>query len=370
LFVSKIKVYRFRNLIDQSVEVSAGPVFVTGPNGNGKTNFVEAIYLLSGSRSFRTNSSSELPAWGAHECSIFGTVSHQNGSENLGLIYTPGERKALVNDTPVDSISELLGRLRVVAFSPGDLSLVKGPPSGRRKFLDRHMVDVQPSYLRVLMAYNRALASKSALLKGSNVTYQQLLPWNELLAEYGGKIVDNRAKFIKQLNEKAALFHSKFAPSDGVLTLTLESDLLVPEEQQGGEAASQEVLLEKLQNISQREIASRSPLLGVHRDDVSISLGGVDSRAYASQGQTRSVVLSLKLGVIDLLEEVLGEGPVVLLDDVDSELDAARSRDLFTALQERPRQLIVTGTGAPPSGLAESGSLQLLQVSKGVISSS
>jgi DNA replication and repair protein RecF len=362
LFVSNVKVYKFRNLADQSVELGSGPVFVTGPNGNGKTNFVEAIYLLSGSRSFRTNTSSELPHWGSQECSIFGTVTHKSGTETLGLIYTPGERKALLNGTPLESIAELLGRLRVIAFSPADLSLVKGSPSGRRKFLDRHMVDLQPSYLKILMSYQRALASKSALLKGSNVSYQQLLPWNELLVEYGGKIVENRLNFIKGLNEKAAIFHTKYAPTDGALGINLESDFL----QKDG-TVSFETIAQTLHNASQREIAMRSTLVGVHRDDINISLGGVDSRAYASQGQTRSVVLSLKLGVIDLLEESLGESPVVLLDDVDSELDALRSEKLFAALLEKPRQLIVTGTGNPPSQLADSRELQMLRVTTGSI---
>lgn len=362
MFVSTVKVYKFRNLADQSVEVSSGPVFVTGQNGNGKTNFVEAIYLLSGSRSFRTNSSSELVTWGERESSVFGTVAHKDGTETLGLMYASGERTALLNGTPLDSVSELVGRLRVVAFSPADLVLVKGAPAGRRKFLDRHMVDLQPGFLKVLMSYQRALASKSALLKGSNVSYQQLLPWNELLADYGGKIVDNRRNFIEQLNKKASEFHALYAPTDGALKLQLESDFLTPE----GEV-SHTAIAEKLESVSQREIAMRSTLAGVHRDDVSISLEGVDSRAYASQGQARSVVLSMKLGVIDLLEDLLGESPVVLLDDVDSELDAVRSEKLFAALLQRPRQIIVTGTGSPPSQLADHEMLQVLRVSKGVI---
>jgi DNA replication and repair protein RecF len=362
LFVSQVKVYKFRNLADQSIELGTGPVFITGQNGNGKTNFVEAIYLLSGSRSFRTNTASELLQWGAQDCSIFGTVTHKNGTENLGLIYSSGERRALLNGNALDSIAELLGRLRVVAFSPADLSLVKGAPSGRRKFLDRHMVDLQPSYLKILMSYQRALASKSALLKGSNVSYQQLLPWNELLVEYGGKIVENRLKFIEELNKKASQFHIKYAPTDGSLRITLESDFV----QKDG-TVSFETIAQTLQNACQREIAMRSTLVGVHRDDINISLGDVDSRAYASQGQTRSVVLSLKLGVIDLLEDSLTESPVVLLDDVDSELDAARSERLFAALLEKPRQLLVTGTGNPPAQLAEAPSLQILRVSAGAI---
>ncbi len=363
LFVSRVRVFKFRNLADQSVDLSPGPIHITGLNGNGKTNFIEAIYLLSGSRSFRTNISNELSRWGDSQCSVFGTVTHKLGTEELGVALTPGKREAFLNANPLSSISELLGRLTIVAFSPADLQLIKGSPSGRRRFLDRHMVDMQPAFLKTLMAYQRALASKSALLKNSYVDYQQLVPWNSLLAEYGGKIVDNRSSFLKSLSDKACSFHHSYAPMDGDLALQLESDLLDP---QGKVDLS--YIAHQFERAAQREIASRSPVVGVQRDDIKVSLGGVDSRSYASQGQTRSVVLSLKLGVIDMLDEVKGESPVVLLDDVDSELDAARSERLFATLLAKPRQMIVTGTTSPPKPLDGHPSLQILGMSSGLIS--
>lgn len=361
MFVSQVKVYNFRNLADQPVELSSGAVFITGLNGNGKTNLLEAIYLLSGSRSFRTNASTELPRFGQRECSIFGTVTHKSGTEELGLILTPGERSARLNGNPLESITELLGRLRAVSFSPADLQLVKGAPVLRRKFLDRHMVDLQPSYLTTLMGYQRALASKSALLKQQGTSYQQLLPWNEVLADYGGKIVDNRVKFLQSLSDKADAFHREYAPTDGVLELSLESDLCKPNEDHGT------TFREQLEKAAHREIAFKSPLVGPHRDDIKISIGGIDCRSFASQGQTRSVVLSLKLGVIDLIEGITGEPPVVLLDDVDSELDGGRSERLFNALLTKPRQLIVTGTAAPAGQLASAPNLQVLRVEKGSV---
>jgi DNA replication and repair protein RecF len=363
LFVSQVRVFNFRNLADQSVDLSSGPIYITGLNGNGKTNFIEAIYLLSGSRSFRTNVSNELSRWGESQCSVFGVVHHTLGTEELGVSLTPGKREAFLNGNPLSSISELLGRLCIVAFSPADLMLIKGAPAGRRRFLDRHMVDVQPAFLKTLMAYQRALASKSAVLKQSYVDYQQLLPWNTLLAEYGGQVVENRRNFIKSLSKKASFFHKSYAPTDGELALEPESDLL---DSNGNVDPS--YIAHQFERAAQREIAMRSPVVGVQRDDIKITLGGVDTRAYASQGQTRSVVLSLKLAVIDLLEEVKGESPVVLLDDVDSELDAARSERLFGALLEKPRQMIVTGTTSPPKPLDSEPSLQILKMAGGVIS--
>jgi DNA replication and repair protein RecF len=364
LYVSQVRVFNFRNLADQSVELSKGPIYITGLNGNGKTNLIEAIYLLSGSRSFRTNLSTELSRWGESACSVFGVVNNALGTEELGISLTTGGREAFLNGERVSSISELLGRLSIVSFSPADLMLVKGPPAGRRRFLDRHMVDLQPGYLNMLMAYQRALASKSSLLKQYYVDYQQLLPWNTLLAEYGGKIVDKRSKFIKQLGEKASLMHQSYAAVDGELSLALESDLLGPE----GEVDS-EYISAQFEKVASREIAQRSVLVGVQRDDIKMTLGaGVDARAFASQGQTRSVVLSLKQAVIELLEAEKGEAAVVLLDDVDSELDQGRSNRLFESLLVKPRQMVVTGTATPPKPLCNHPELQVLRMTAGAVS--
>ncbi len=348
-------------------------MYITGLNGNGKTNLVEALYLLSGSRSFRTSSQSELVRWGKRESSVFGTVVRRDGTDELGIAFTPGQRTAFKNGNQLSSVSDMVGSCGVVAFSPSDLSLVKGAPAGRRRFLDRHMVDLQPSFLGTLVAYQRAVASKAALLKSSQVDISQLEAWNEILTEHGGKIVENRLNFLKSLGERARVFQSEFAQSDGDLQLTLESDFVTKEG-----VVSRDAIIQGLQKIAEREIVMRSTLFGPHRDDVAISLGnsadgrGIDARAFASQGQTRSIVLALTLGVIELMEDKLGEAPIVVLDDVDSELDAPRAKRLFAALGRRERQLIITGTSQPPPELQQGlhAEVQLVQISEGVVLSS
>jgi DNA replication and repair protein RecF len=370
LYVSQLKVYNFRNLADQTVELQNGPVYITGLNGNGKTNLVEALYVLSGSRSFRTSSQSELLKWGKRESSVFGTIARKDGTDEIGIAFTPGQRTAFKNGNQLSSVSDLVGLCGVVAFSPSDLSLVKGAPAGRRRFLDRHMVDLQPSFLGTLVAYQRAVASKAALLKNSNVDLSQVEAWNEILTEHGGKIVENRLNFVKSLEDKARVFQSEFAQTDGELRLTLESDFV----SKTGDV-SREAIAQGLHKIAEREIAMRSTLFGPHRDDVSICLGnagredGVDARAFASQGQTRSIVLALTLGVIELMEDKLGEAPIVVLDDVDSELDAPRAKRLFAALGRRERQLIITGTALPPPELEQGvhAAVQLVRISEGLV---
>jgi DNA replication and repair protein RecF len=370
LYVSRLKVYNFRNLADQTVELRNGPVYITGLNGNGKTNLVEALYVLSGSRSFRTSSQSELFRWGTKECSVFGTIVRKEGSDEIGIAFTPGQRTAFKNGDQLGSVSDLVGSCGVVAFSPSDLSLVKGAPAGRRRFLDRHMVDLQPSFLGTLVAYQRAVASKGALLKNPQVDAAQVEAWNEILTEHGGKIVENRLNFLKSLEERAGVFQAEFAQSDGELKLSLESDFVSKDG-----TVSKQAIAEGLRRVMEREISMRTTLFGPHRDDVSITLGsgangsGIDARAFASQGQTRSVVLALTLGVIELMEDKLGEAPIVVLDDVDSELDAPRAKRLFAALGRRQRQLIITGTAQPPPELEQGvhAEAQLITISQGVV---
>jgi len=364
LYVSNVRVFRFRNLSDQSIALRRGPVFVTGNNGNGKTNLVEAIYLLSGARSFRTNTTTELAAWGNRECSVFGTVSTATGTFEIGIGFKAGSREGFLNGDKVESISELVGRVAIVAFSPADLALVKGAPAGRRKFLDRHTTDLEPSLLRTLMSYQRALANKSALLKEPGTSPRELEPWNELLIEHGCVIAAARHRFLESLADSSNGYHAQYGATDGQLTLKLESDFI-----ENGEVNADRVR-EQFARIATREIGMRSTLFGIHRDDVAIELAGTDARAYASQGQTRSVVLSLKLAVIQLYELKLGESPIILLDDVDSELDAGRGSKLFSVLMEQNRQLLITGTGAPPYGLAEHPELQILRMERGAVTDS
>lgn len=366
MFVSSITFYNYRNLTDQRVQLHNGPIYITGQNGNGKTNFVEGLYLLSGSRSFRTNTQSELVRWGGKDASVFGSVVADSGEVEVGISLQPGVRKAYRSGEALPSVSDLVGTCSIVAFSPSDLSLIKGPPSGRRKFLDRHMVDLAPSFLNVVMGYQRALASKNALLKAGTCDRNQIAPWNELLTEYGVKTVDNRVKFLDVLNKSAAKFHAEFAGGDGELGLSLESDFV-----RSGcvlSAAEIRVLLDK---ASARESALRSSVIGAHKDDVAINLSGVDTRAYASQGQTRSVVLALKLGVIEMLEEAVGEAPIVILDDVDSELDQARTERLYQALISKKRQIFITGTEKPSEKLLSllNTEVQVLSVQSGDIKS-
>lgn len=337
MYIEWLKLYNFRNIADGIYRFSPGLNLICGRNGQGKTNLVEAINILGTGRSFRTQSVAELVRWGQQEASVFALVKGDVTDVELGVAVADGSRAAFVNGDKVRSLTDFVGRLLAVTFSPTDLAIIKGSPQGRRKFLDRHTVDLEPNLMASFLDYNRALRSKSALLKRGDVETEALEPWNVILARAAAPIIRARRLVLKALEERADEFYRAIARDDGRVTLALETDV------SGDDPTAEDVFLQ-LAAVTSREKRYKSAVLGPHRDDIIVSLDGRDARAFASQGQARSLVLALKLGVIALLEAQRHESPIVVLDDVDSELDQSRCDALFELVYEAKRQVFVTGT--------------------------
>jgi DNA replication and repair protein RecF len=347
VYLQTLRLFNFRNLVNATVEFAPGLNLVSGRNGQGKTNLVEAIHFLSLSRSFRTSALQELVRWGEDAASVFAKIrlaldGNQTSQVELGASIQNGKRSLFVNGNKVSSLSDFVGRLVCVTFSPTDLAIVKGSPAGRRRFIDKHLVDLRPVLIEELLNYQRAVANKSALLKAGIEDDKQLDSWDAVLAGSAARIVNARHEFLASLAAQAQPILERFAPGDTPLALNLESKLLGEE----GAEVTAEHIIEKLRKNRSREIRYKSCLIGPHRDDVEILLAGHDARAYASQGQARTIVLCLKLAVISLLEANRRDEPVVLLDDVDSELDRLRVKALFESVLARSRQIFITGTGS------------------------
>lgn len=342
MHIESLKLYNFRNLKDQTVHFNPGANFIVGRNGQGKTNLVEAINILSIGRSFRTTSLDELVRWKEKACSVFATVNTNLGRIDLGVSIEGESRKAFLDGEQVEFVGAFLGKLLCISFSPTDIALVKGSPSERRKFVDKHMVDLDPLLMPALVEYHKALRNKNALLKRGVSEARALDTWSELLAAAALKIHLGRVQFLQDLQERAARIYTQFCGDDGALTFNLKSSAFSSDT-----PVSIEGLLERYQQVREREILFRASVIGPHRDEVHIELDGNPARAFASQGQSRSIVLSLKLGVLELLEERRNERPVILLDDVESELDAGRRRALVALIHERHCQTFITGTEAP-----------------------
>ena len=363
MFVRAVSLFGYRNLTDGNYTFSPGVNLIQGPNGQGKTNLIEAIHVVATGRSFRTSKSDDLCKWGTKDCSVFADVETANGGYRLGVVIEDGERTASINDNNVQTLGAFIGKLPLVSFTPFDIDLIKGGPSERRRFIDRHSSELVPGLFDHHVHYQKALKHKNALLRGGHASSREIDPWNEILAVEGRIILEERMRFIFALQERAREIHSLYAARDGTLSFVVKSSFL-----HDNQIMSLEQIRSKLSEFVDREIAVGGALTGVHRDDVIVTVGERDARAFASQGQTRSVVLALKLAAISLIEARHGESPIVLLDDVDSELDRSRSEAFFKLLFEANRQIFVTATEYRSTELNRSVPPTLFNVSGGVIS--
>lgn len=359
-----LSVFNFRNLQDTTVALAPGLTCISGENAQGKTALVEAVGFLCQTRSFRTSKVAECIRWGEPAASVFGKQQHHvRGEESLGVSIEGSKRKYFINGKALRSASEFFGKIPGVVFTPQELALVQGAPLERRSFLDLYLSQLMPAHASNLNDYARALKSKNALLRGSRVAPEELTPWNTILAERGAEIFFARQKFLGEFQQFVGRVHRELFAVDGELSLQIESRL--QKELEGGGAQQALVFLEA---AASKEIAAEGALYGVHRDDLAICLNQKEARSYASQGQTRSIVLSLLLGVIDLLSERIGSPPVVVLDDVAAELDLQRSERFFGSLLERQGQILVTGTDLSVKPLRSVKSAQQLVVKNGEIS--
>jgi DNA replication and repair protein RecF len=352
MYLESVRLYKFRNLADQTVELCSGLNFFVGENGQGKTNFLEAASVLSSARSFRGSKSAELVRLGEKECSVFGSVRRRFGPEQnqsetiqLGLAVSDREKQAFLHGEPCLSLAEYIGNLICISFSPADLALVFGGPALRRSFLDKHCVDLNPKAIVSLANYQRALRSKNIILREALSTHEMnaaLDSWDYILASNASEIMRIRKELIEALaprvqQQYATLAHYGETQPREMVGIELVASL-------GSSEVAKEAIFETLRAHRSRDIAMGSAQRGPHRDELKITLAGKELKNFGSQGQVRSVVLALKLAMVELLHERRADEAVLLLDDVDSELDATRRQSLVQLILKLSAQAIVTGT--------------------------
>lgn len=310
-----------------------------GPNGQGKTNLLEAVWLLTGGKSFRGSKDGELIRRGSDFSVIEGEFETEDCAKTIRLTVgskgsqRPG-RTAKLNGVDQGRAAALAGNFQAVVFEPDLLSLVKGGPEGRRRFLDSALCQVYRPYLVALRRYTRLVAQKNALLKSYEITPNAALlldAYNEQLAQYGGQIMEHRRKFIAELAPIAAKNYSEISHDAEVLQLNY---------QLCANGTTADALAEKLESVKNAELRAGFCLAGPHREDMEIKLDEQPARVFGSQGQQRSCVLAMKLAEASVVGSLFGEHPVLLLDDVLSELDDERQTYLLTRMGEH--QTIVT----------------------------
>ena len=342
--LTNLQLQNFRNYESVQLEFTDGVHVFIGENAQGKTNLMESIYALAMTKSHRTTNDKELIGWNKEFATIKGTVEKTATKTNLELQFSKKGKIAKVNYLEQKRLSSYLGNLNVILFAPENLTLVKGSPQNRRKFVDMELGQMSSLYLYDLVEYNRILKQRNTYLKQLAIKKKQpdeyLDVLSEMLSELASKIVFHRLDFMKQLEALAIPIHDqlslgreKFSVSYQA-TIPLE-DGLTPEQMK-------EIYMNQFKKNQTREADQATTLIGPHRDDLIFHLNEIPVQTYGSQGQQRSTVLSLKLAEIELMKLSTGEYPLLLLDDVLSELDDDRQTHLIKAIENKVQTFITT----------------------------
>ena len=337
--LTRLKAQNFRNIETCEIAFEDGVNVLLGQNAQGKTNALECIYLFARGKSFRGAGDKELVKFGERGFSSEIQFFDGKRTQTLAYRYYDGVRKRLRNGGEVEKVSDMLGHFRAVLFCPDHLQLTKGGPEERRNFLNIAISQLDKSYISHYAGYKKILDNRNYLLKsaqkGQYFSAEELEIWTEQMATESAKIALMRKSYIERLKQYAPLHLGRLSDDKEHLSLAYESAVLGETE----EELRQNYLAAFLEG-RKKELAAGCSLYGVHRDDLCLSISGVDVRNFASQGQQRSVVLALKLAEGDVSADICGEAPVYLFDDVLSELDERRRRYILSS--QDSRQMIVT----------------------------
>ncbi|PSO98990.1 MAG: DNA replication/repair protein RecF [Cyanobacteria bacterium SW_6_48_11] len=351
MYLKDLHLRQFRNYLDQRVAFDAQKTILVGNNAQGKSNLLEAVELLSTLKSHRATRDRDLVLEGTTAGQIQATTKRTYGSMELGLtLRKQGRRTVALNREFLRRQIDFLGILNAVEFSSLDLELVRGAPERRRNWLDSLLVQLEPVYAYILQQYNKVLRQRNALLKEirdreksesttNGQAREQLAIWDAQLVENGSRVMRRRARVLQRVAPLAQLWHASISGETEVLEIKYAPNVTWSQDDPEG---VQQAISEKIQ---QRRIAEQqlgSTVVGPHRDEVEFTINQTPARIYGSQGQQRTLVLAVKLAELKLIEEVVGEPPLLLLDDVLAELDPNRQNQLLQAIQDRFQTLITT----------------------------
>lgn len=338
MFIKQLKLVQFRNYKTISVTFKKNINIIIGRNAQGKTSLVESMYVLATTKSHRTSKDAELILFQEDFARIEAHVAGSQDNFELALFISKKGKKAVYNGVPQKKLSDYVGKLIVVMFAPEDLSLVKGGPQYRRRFLDIEIGQVSPTYLYHLGLYSKLLKQRNELLKQLRAKRE-----NELLLEviteqivpHALYLANKRIEFLDQLQGFTKKIHREITNQKEDISLAYVSSFK-------GVALTKEAILQKYKDLYDQDIQIGSTSVGPHRDDFVVSINGVNTHQFGSQGQQRTVSLAIKLAEIDLIYSILGEYPVLLLDDVLSELDNNRQTQLLSTIKDRVQTFITT----------------------------
>lgn len=356
MIVERAAVSNFRNFASLEVRFSPGVNVFFGANGSGKTNLLEALFVLCLGRSQRTAADAVLVRQGEEVCRIEGDINQDGRIRTIAVAYQKGGRKKITRDAIPIRIAELFETVCAVSSGPEDSDILSGGPSVRRTFLDIYLSQYSRAYLDILKDYHRVLAQKNAALK----IQMDCSAYDELIIQYGAKIIRTRQEFIGLLREVASRHYASIANGE---KLDIRYETCVPSDMadltiiEGGLAAA-------LAKGAVRERATCQAVIGPHRDELAISIGDYPARTHGSQGQWRTAAVSLKLAVYEMLREKRKLAPVLLLDEIFAELDIDRAHRLIDAFSGY-NQLFLTTAVEPPEPLRKNG--RRYRISRGTL---
>ena len=324
MYVSELKLDRFRNYDSLDLAFSPGTNLFYGENAQGKTNILEAVYFCGTTRSHRTSKDSEMIRFGAQEAHLRMEMKKTNVDYRIDIHLKEGKAKGIaVNQIPVRKAQDVIGLGHFVFFSPEDLGIIKDAPLRRRRFLDMELCQLDKVYVSSLAAYNKILQQRNRLLKDLSFRPQDmdtLDVWDQQLVRYGSVLIRLREKFVETLSEIIRPIHLKLSGGREEIQTGYEKNTPV------------EAFADSVRKNREKDLVLKSTSCGPHKDDLIFVVNGMDIRRFGSQGQQRSAALSLKLAEIELVKETTGDLPVLLLDDVLSELDTGRQHYLLESI--------------------------------------
>ncbi len=352
--IESLHLIDYRNIENMDIEFAPGVNLLYGNNAQGKTNILEAIYMCAAGRSLRTHISKELIRFSRESAHIQLIADKGMYKDKINIHIRKNNKKGIaINNVHVKSINELFGTVNIILFSPEDLMLVKEGPSCRRRYMDMELCQLSRIYADNLSRYYRLLKERNTLLKEEKADNVTLDVYDSQLVDYGIKIIEERQRFINEIDIKSNLIHSDITKGRESLEVRYIPDVNINNYEK------------RMRESREKDIIYRSTSTGIHRDDISFDINGFNAREYGSQGQQRTICLSLKLAEVEFVKEKTGYSPVLLLDDVLSELD--RSRQLYILNSIKNIQTVITSTGIDDIVENIDDDIKILYVSEGKI---
>ncbi|MGM0752776.1 MAG: DNA replication/repair protein RecF [Bacillota bacterium] len=344
MYIEQLELRNYRNYESIDVSFENKVNVILGENAQGKTNIMESIYVLAMAKSHRTSNDKDLIRWDEEYAKIKGRIQKYNGALPLELVLSKKGKKAKSNHLEQSKLSQYVGNMNVVMFAPEDLHLVKGSPQVRRRFIDMEIGQVSPVYLHDISLYQKILQQRNHYLKQLQTKKQKdqtmLDVLTEQFIEMAVKITKKRFEFVQLLESWAKPIHSGISRNLETLEIVYKPSLDVSDNQEWSKMV--DIYEQKFDGIREREIDRGVTLVGPHRDDLQFIVNGRDVQTFGSQGQQRTTALSVKLAEIELIHSEIKEYPILLLDDVLSELDDYRQSHLLNTIQGKVQTFVTT----------------------------